>query len=310
MEAANYRPDVLITFGSPMSDHLVGLALKERLGLPWIAHFSDPWVDNPFAPSDPVTRAINRRLERKVISAAEKVVFTSEETVHLVMKKYEVGWRRKVQIVPHAFDSTRFRDRQPGNKNGKITIRYLGDFYGPRTPAPLFNALRLLLTVNPGILDDVCFEIVGTLGDLQLESFGLDSLPAGLVTLSSPVSYLDSLSLMASASGLLVIDAPAAESVFLPSKLIDYLGAGRPVFGITPPGTAASLIRKLGGWVCDPTDIKQIAEELTQFLNFIRSHQNEGTAKWGDASVRTRYEAPLVAKHFTQVVYDVVNNRS
>nr|MBA2734039.1 exosortase/archaeosortase family protein [Acidobacteriota bacterium] len=44
----------------------------------------------------------------------------------------------------------------------------------------------------------------------------LGDLPEGLVVVKPPIKYLESLSLMASADGLLVIDAPAEKSVFLP----------------------------------------------------------------------------------------------
>src|SRR5690242_17982215 len=42
--------DILVTFGQPMVDHLAGLRIKKKTGTVWIAHFSDPWADNPFDP--------------------------------------------------------------------------------------------------------------------------------------------------------------------------------------------------------------------------------------------------------------------
>ena len=44
------RPDALVSFGMPMTDHLLGLDLKRATGLPWLAHFSDPWAGNPHHP--------------------------------------------------------------------------------------------------------------------------------------------------------------------------------------------------------------------------------------------------------------------
>ena len=73
----------------------------------------------------------------------------------------------------------------------------------------------------------------------------LSQLPPQCVKFLPRVGYLQSLALAKSADLLLNIDAPAATSVFLPSKLIDYIGAGRPIFGITPAGTAARLIQSL-----------------------------------------------------------------
>src|SRR6266511_1668850 len=41
--AAERRFDVLVSFAQPFSDHLVGLRVRRATGLPWVAHFSDPW---------------------------------------------------------------------------------------------------------------------------------------------------------------------------------------------------------------------------------------------------------------------------
>ena len=91
LERTGFAPDVLATFGEPMSDHLVGLRLKTQMGLRWIAHFSDPWVDNPFRRREFLARRVNARLESSVISEADRVIFTSKETLDLVMHKYPPG---------------------------------------------------------------------------------------------------------------------------------------------------------------------------------------------------------------------------
>ena len=62
LERTGFVPDVLVTFGEPMSDHLVGLRLKRQMGLRWIAHFSDPWIDNPFRRHEFLARYVNARL--------------------------------------------------------------------------------------------------------------------------------------------------------------------------------------------------------------------------------------------------------
>src|SRR4051812_4008837 len=43
------RPDAVVSFAQPWSDHLIGLALHRETRIPWVAHFSDPWVDSPYA---------------------------------------------------------------------------------------------------------------------------------------------------------------------------------------------------------------------------------------------------------------------
>ena len=300
-----YCPDVLVTFGAPMSDHLIGLELKRRYGWPWVAHFSDPWADNPFHNYDPLTRAMNISLERKVATAADRLIFTSQETLDLVMQKYTEELRPKARVLPHAFDAELY-ERSNAQQNSELTIRHLGDLYGRRTPKPLFSALSRLLSSNPSTLRDVSFELIGPTYDLALDKLGLGNLPEGLVVVKPPVKYLESLALMASADGLLLVDAPADKSVFLPSKLIDYLGAGRPILGLTPPGAAATLINQLGGWVADPADLNAAAKMTEAFLSALRRSRENATDTWGTASIRKKYEASEVAGEFGRILRELL----
>ena len=91
----------MITFAQPWSDHLVGLRVRRATGLPWVAHFSDPWADSPYA--TPRQRSIWRRMEEEVVREASAVVFVTEETAELAMAKYPDGLRHKVSVVPHGF---------------------------------------------------------------------------------------------------------------------------------------------------------------------------------------------------------------
>ncbi len=304
LQETHYRPDILLTFGAPMSDHLIGLELKKRYQLPWVAHFSDPWVDNPFNSYDSLTRALNTSLERRVMTEADRLIFTSQETLRLVMAKYPEEFKVRARVLPHAFDPALF-ETPPSTRNSKLTIRYLGDLYGRRTPAPLFSALSRILADEPEALFDVSFELIGPTYDLQLNKLGLENLPEGLVAVKAPVTYRESLSLMANADGLLVIDAPAERSVFLPSKLIDYVGAGRPILGLTPPGTSAALINQLGGWVARPEDVDGMATAIKTFLSFLRQNRNRGDA-WGDSAIQSRYEVRNVAQTFEAILEELL----
>jgi hypothetical protein len=302
---SEYHPDILTTFGTPMSDHLIGLELKKIYGIPWIAHFSDPWVENEFKGYNSFTRGINLALERKVVEAADRLIFTSAETVALVMSKYSEDLRTKTRVLSHAFEPGLF-DQTQESAGARIVIRYVGDLYGRRTPAPLFRALAEIAASDPGLLEDVTFEFVGSITDFKLSDVGFDQLPSGLVDFHPTVDYLKSLALMSAADGLLVIDAPAATSVFLPSKLVDYIGAGRPVLGITPPGAAAKLIAELGGWVTDPTDDLGTGKAVRSFIAYLRQRKSDLRREWGDPVVRQRFDAGAVAGKFEQMVEELV----
>ena len=226
----------------------------------------------------------------------------------LVMNKYSSALRSKVRIVSHAFEPDLFEGAPLPNK-GRLNIRYLGDLYHPRTPKPLFQALEILASTEPELLSRFCFEIIGDVHDLDMEQMGLSRLPHDLVVFRPRVNYAESLSLMTSAAGLMVIDAPVpknTESVFLPSKLIEYVGADRPIIGLTPPGTAAYLIARLGGWVADPGAADQVAKVLREFLLFVWERRDQGGAAWGCSEVRSEFEANTVASKFQEVLAELM----
>jgi hypothetical protein len=239
------------------------------------------------------------------VEKADRLLFTSQETVELVMAKYDPSFRAKARLTPHCFEPEQYL-AEPAVTDEQIKIRFLGDMYGPRTPKPLFDALSRILSNNSQVLEDVYFEFVGSMCDLDLNAMGMNGLPAGLVRLRNTVSNKESLHLMSSADGLMVIDAPAKLSVFLPSKLIDYIGAGKPLLGLTPPGTASNLIVELGGWTGDPSHPQQIDCAIEEFLAFLRKRKAENQSTWGTESVRNRFVAKDVANRFESLVRELV----
>lgn len=298
LNATGFRPDVLATFGEPMSDHLLGLRLKRRLGLPWLAHFSDPWADNPFRRFQPLANFVNRRLERRVIASADRLVFTSSETLDLMLRKYP-NCRGKASVVPHSFNPALYP--RAAARRGQLKVRYLGNFYGHRTPFPLLVALKRILSTNHAILTETRFELVGGLSPRLELNAAWNGLPQGLVARVPTVHHYHALALMAESDLLLVIDAPSDLSVFLPSKLVEYLGAGVPIMGIVPPGASARLIKSLGGIVADPRDINAVTAGLVQALEMARRWR-ASDKPWGDASVRDFYRIDCVADKFADLL--------
>ena len=68
---AERRFDVLVSFAQPWSDHLIGLRVHRATGLPWVAHFSDPWTDSPYLRGRRWQRRIWARMEADVVRHAD-----------------------------------------------------------------------------------------------------------------------------------------------------------------------------------------------------------------------------------------------
>lgn len=257
-------PDVLMTFGNPMSTHLAGLKLKREKGLPWIAHFSDPWTDNAYRNDNPLTMRANLKLEADVIRGADSVVFTSPETVELVMKKYPRELAAKARYVPHCYDESRYGDTEPPD-DGRYVMRSIGTFYGRRTPAPIFRAIDEIANSSPELLEGVSIEFAGSLHGFEdmIRKF-----PAAekVVKILGRLDYQDGLRRIAGSHCLIAVDAPSDFSVFFPSKLVDYLGAGRYIFALSPKGATRRIVSEAGGCVADTEDAAAVQSALRKIL--------------------------------------------
>jgi len=258
----------LITFAQPFSDHLVGLRVHRATRLPWVAHFSDPWSDSPYA--TPLQRSIWRAMEEEVVRQASALVFVTDETADLVMKKYPAAWREKVSVVPHGFVATgpaARSARPPPAAARPLQLLYAGRFYrGVRTPIPLLRALAALDRREP-LADRLHVTFVGP----HVEEYAADARELGvapLTTFRGRVAAADVALAAGSADVLLVVDAPSrGPSVFLPSKLVDYLAFRKPILGLTPSdGASAALLRRLGAQVAPPDDESAIASALADLI--------------------------------------------
>jgi len=261
--------NVLMTCSQSHSAHLVGLKLKKKYpSLPWVAHFSDPWAKNPYLTYSPK----EAELERRVFEKADLLIFTSNETLEYIAKEYPAHIQKKMRILPHSYDprllTQQNKNTRKKDKNRKI-IRHIGALYGKRTPLPFFKGLYSLLEKKPHLAHSLCFEFVGPIDEEFKKHLNIYQFPENVVTIKPPVSYQASLIAMKEADGLLLIDAPAKENIFLPSKVIDYISCDKLILGLTPVGTTEKILTKYGAVICSPNDIEAIEDGLQTFISHL-----------------------------------------
>lgn len=266
------KVDLIYSYSEPYSSHLAALWLKRKTGLPWLAHFMDPWVDNPYIKDKPLKNYILAKLEAPIMRLADAIVFTSPQTKKFVSKRYPF-YAHKMYAVNHSFDpeliekieSEIAKEKSPVARRCSFT--YLGTFYGLRTPEYLFQAIRLLRDEDADLAKVIKVNIAGTMPDEFLgliKKYGVED----VVDYIKQVSYIDSLKLGIRSDVLLLIDAPAdSESIFFPAKLADYISFKKPILGITPVnGFSAELLRNLGHRIVEPDDLAGIKQALKEFI--------------------------------------------
>ena len=296
----------LITFAQPWVDHLIGLELYKETKIPWIAHFSDPWVNSPYyAGMDARQLDEWKDLERDVVSNSSAVIFTNSQAMQLVMGKYPLHWKRKSHVVPHTFDADlarRLQEEFPV-KDSRLRMIYTGDLYGERSAACLFKALSDLSKQRP-LAKELSIQFIGHIAENEkkmVEELGLGN----MVVFHNQLPYLKSLQASAACDVLLLIDAPSSKpSPFLPSKLMDYLMFAKPIFGLTSnEGASADLLRRLECTIAPSDDVPSITKALIALLD----HERAGTLKVVDTfdNVASAYHSHNVVLSLDKILHEV-----
>jgi glycosyltransferase involved in cell wall biosynthesis len=297
--ARQQRFEAIVTFGQPWSDHLIGLKVRHRTGLPWVAHFSDPWVDSPYLQGGAWQQRIWRRMEADVVRQADAVVFVNRQTADRVMRKYPDAWRDKVHVVPHGFDPADRSEPQAFSDDGRLHIVHTGRFYeGRRTPDALLRAIAALSARRP-LARELRLVLVGPIEPASQRL--ADRLGLGdIVEFTGRVPHAEATRRAACADVLLVIDAPSHENLFLPSKLVDYLPRSKPILALTPPGATADLVQALGYHVVAPGDEQAIAGAVESLLE-ARRQGRLGTSAQHE-SMAQQYDIRRTASVFAEIL--------
>ena len=286
----------IISWSQWHSIHLAALKLKINYpNIKWILHMSDPWKDNPFLKNLPFYYNIQSRLERKTFKYADIINFTSQETIDLVFKKYPLKIKLKTSIIPHSFEKNLFNKSLIKNK--KITIRYLGNFYGPRNPKNFCYSLKKILDRNKNLVNIFKFEFYGNWIGNQNWKPSYIGLSKSVIEFISPKTYLKSLELMSSSDFLLIIDAPFEKSVFFPSKLVDYIGSKKPIIAITPPGTSEKILKNNNAIIINP-----LMKDLDIYLENALIKIKDGEINYKQDFYDDNFSSNSVGKAFENII--------
>jgi glycosyltransferase involved in cell wall biosynthesis len=259
--------DCLVTRSQYHSSHLVGLSLKKRYPyLPWIACFSDPWSNADHQASIPFFSSWSKRQEKKVLDAADRLIFpTNGMQAHFTMHKNSLD--RKSVVLPHSFDPALY-ESAPAEKDqvhDSLRLRLFGSFYGTRKPDVLFSAIDELEIAEGQSLS---LEIFGPwYKAYESLTHRFPEKSTKRIRYLGQVPHVQALAKMQEADLLVLVDAPGeGKSMYLPSKLVDYIGSGQPILALSREGIVATIVNKLGGMVVDPNSVSAVTDALKQWI--------------------------------------------
>jgi glycosyltransferase involved in cell wall biosynthesis len=272
LQAAEREPfDLIYSSAPPFSVHLAGLLLKQRLGVPWIAEFRDPWLDSAGKGAHVRSRlmyAAEARMERACLEAADEVVTVTHSAARAIGAKRATVGRSTPHVVLSGIESA--PTPQPARAPGPTRVLYLGTLYHGRDPRPLFDALARLRQEGRLPHGTVDVRFVGAcrwFHGLPVQELSSHSGIADVVSLHDPVPPSQAQSLLHEADVLLLLAQRQPTQV--PHKLYEYLGAGRPILAFADEhGETTRMLRHVGGHqvVTEATPADETAERVAAAL--------------------------------------------
>lgn len=218
--------DVVLSTG-PVSAHLVARAV--RADRPWVADFNDIWALDPGRKSGALHDAVDVILEDITIRGAAHLTTTTDSYGEELRRRHG----KPVTVLRSGFDPADFPTPAPPIADGRVELLFVGTLYHDQNIDGLLRALAAGHREGWLSPDKLVVRFIGRLtdrADFAAERHGV----AEFVSTSAPIARPELIDRMMSADALLL----PVHDLFptaLPMRLIEYIGAGRPILVLANP---------------------------------------------------------------------------
>ena len=235
----NNHIDAIITTGPPHSMHLIGLELKNKLGIKWISDFRDPWTEIDYFQQLPLTKKATKKhhdLEQEVLRKSDMVVVVGE-----TMKEKFLKHTKRIKVLTNGFDTIKTSLTQELDQ--KFSITHVGLMNSDRNPTILWEVLNEISNTNPDFKNDLRIKLIGEIDDVVIQD-----LKVFVHEIIERIPYLDhkDVSKYQASSQVLLLsinEVPSAKGI-ITGKIFEYLQAKRPILAIGPEDGDAAMILK------------------------------------------------------------------
>ena len=263
--------DTIVTTGPPHSMHLIGYRLKRYFpDMRWLADFRDPWTFIEFYDKMMLTQFadwLHRKLERKVLKAADAVVTVSPFWAE---KLSEIGGKH-VHTITNGYDLADF-PQQSTSLDDQVSICHVGTLALDRNPQQLWTVMQQMRTGNA----TPTIKFLGSTDPRVLTSLqerGLAYVDLGYVDHAKAIAEMQSAHYL-----LLLINDGTTDNARgrIPGKVFEYLAARRPILAICPSDTdIAKILTEQGHQVIAPEklSVDRMEEALMKMQQWVPDDQ-------------------------------------
>lgn len=256
--------DAIYSSGPPMSSHLVAWRLAKLTGRPWIADYRDPWMVDIRYPTR-FQEWLFWKWERRCVATCRWLINVNEPRTQAHREAFANEPPDKFVTLPNGFDPDDFRGLPAPPPGGPLTMTYLGNLYGGRSPEPVLRAIASLSDCGELKPGDLCVQLVGDGSGNYVpvaQALGIDS----MLTVSERVGYREGLDILARSHVALMLGGDIVDRRSTPTKMYEYFHMDKPVLAIAAPGELYDLLEGVGAKCATHLQVERIAGFLKDFL--------------------------------------------
>lgn len=259
--------DLVITTGPPHSIHLIGLQLKEKLHIKWMADFRDPWTEIDYFHQLPLTNGAKKKhqdLEQNVLTKADTILVVGK-----TMKTNFGKFNSNVKVITNGYDTVNSKYNIP--LDTQFSLVHVGLMNSDRNHTILWQVLRELCNENKDFKRDLQLKFVGSLTNDVKDAIEIYELTENAEFIDYvPHNEVSKHQQSAQVLLLPVNNVPSAKGI-VTGKIFEYLQANRPILAIAPiDGDLAEIINETkSGVVVEFDDAKRLKVSIrNMYLDF------------------------------------------
>jgi len=287
---------VMATMG-PYTSGIAAYKLAKKNKLPLIIDYRDHWTLNPYITFFSKFHKIHSvKWENKILQFASVITVVSKTMKNDLIREFGEELRNKIKVIYNGWDADDFSNLTI-NKNQKLIIKYIGNFYGNRTPKFFIEAIELLHSHNQ-LPDDILIEFTGNYYAETLNNI-VNSKVAHLIKINSQIEHKEAIKSLMDCDALLLFIASHKGNGVLTGKLFEYLRSGKEILAMVPTeGEAAEILRQnKHDLFCEMEDVEMIA---TNFLKLIDTIKKKNKVR----KIQFEFSRESLTKEFLNFVED------
>ena len=233
-----HQIDTIVTTGPPHSLHLIGLKLKQKHAIKWVADFRDPWTQIGYHKKlmlSSFAQKKHKKLEAVVLQTADVILVTSLKTKTIFLELTTTP----ITVLTNGFD---FEITNDSTLDSKFTLSHIGSLLAGRNPYILWTVLSDLINESEAFASAFQLNLIGSVSTEVMDAIRI----YGLENYINNIGYIphnEVLEYQKKTQLLLLIEENSKETEYIiPGKLFEYMASKRPIVAIGPQ---ASDIEKI-----------------------------------------------------------------